>query len=191
MQSAIVGAILFVIVAVCEGQFRDDLLRVRGDLNLNALDRQLMLQGGLNVVGGRGSRLVRQQLRQQQALLEEQALNNALVSQQLRRQGGVQVGGVVSLPRVGGVGYGVTGGLNVPKCCLSTSYQKCLALNPLSSYASGQTCTKFYFEPVSGTCQSATFDSYCAKNRNFSNYFSSLEACLNKCQPGLRPIGGY
>jgi len=183
MQSAIIGAFLLVIVGCVQANF-------------NALDRQLAL--GHNVrVGGRGSRFARNQIAQQQMLREQQALNNAIVSQQLGGGlvGNVGVVGSMGVPVVstvvGGAGYGLAGvGLTgLSGCCSRTDQQACIAVRPLSSYGSGATCQRWYYDALTGTCQRATFDLVCATGRGFTNYFKSQALCLAKC--GGAVVGGY
>merc|ERR1719463_393576 len=144
--------------------------------------------------------MVRNQLRrQQQQLLEQQAVNNAVVSQQLRRQGLRQagLGGVVGVVRpvggvVGGVvggdyglGVGATAGLTgLPACCLRTDQTACLAVSPLSSYAVGSTCQRWYYDSLNRRCREATFNTVCADGRGFSNYFKSEALCYAKCGAG-------
>jgi len=194
MQSAIIGAFLLVIVGCVQSQvhYPDQLI------GLNALDRQLAL--GRNVrVGGRGSRFARNQIAQQQMLMDQQqALNNAIVSQQLRGGlvGNVGVVGGVGVPVVstvvGGAGYGVAGGVGLTGlsgCCSRTDQQACIAVRPLSSYGSGATCQRWYYDALTGTCQRATFDLVCATGRGFTNYFKSQALCLAKC--GGAVVGGY
>jgi len=192
MQSAIIGAFLLVIVGCVQAQ------RYPDELGLNALDRQLAL--GHNVrVGGRGSRFARNQIAQQQMLREQQALNNAIVSQQLGGGlvGNVGVVGSMGVPVVstvvGGAGYGLAGarvGLTgLSGCCARTDQQACIAVRPLSSYGSGATCQRWYYDALTGTCQRATFDLVCATGRGFTNYFKSQALCLAKC--GGAVVGGY
>jgi len=192
MQFSIIGALLLVIVACVQSQ-------------------------GV-LVGGRGSRFARQQILQRQRLLEQQAVNNAIVNQQL---GGGLVGnvglvnnGLVGNGRgvvnadvgvvgsmgvpvvstvVGGAGYGLAGarvGLTgLSGCCARTDQQACIAVRPLSSYGSGATCQRWYYDALTGTCQRATFDLVCATGRGFTNYFKSQALCLAKC--GGAVVGGY
>jgi len=181
MQFSIIGALLLVIVACVQSQ-------------------------GV-LVGGRGSRFARQQILQRQRLLEQQAVNNAIVNQQL---GGGLVGNVglvnnglgvvnagVGVPVVntvvGGAGYGLSGarvGLTgLSGCCARTDQQACIAVRPLSSYGSGATCQRWYYDALTGTCQRATFDLVCATGRGFTNYFKSQALCLAKC--GGAVVGGY
>jgi len=194
MQSSIIGALLLVIVGCVQAQIYPEQL-----IGLNPLDRQLAL--GRNVrVGGRGSRFARNQIIQQQRLMDQQqALNNAIVSQQLRGGlvGNVGVVGSVGVPVVntvvGGTGYGGVGagvGLTgLSGCCARTDQQACIAVRPLSSYASGATCQRWYYDALTGTCQRATFDLVCANGRGFTNYFKSQALCLAKC--GGAVVGGY
>jgi len=201
MHSSIIGAFLLVIVGAVHAQviYPDQLV------GLNALDRQLALQS--NLVAGGGRRMVRNQLRrQQQQLLEQQAVNNAVVSQQLRRQGLRQagLGGVVGVVRpvggvVGGVvggdyglGVGATAGLTgLPACCLRTDQTACLAVSPLSSYAVGSTCQRWYYDSLNGRCREATFNTVCADGRGFSNYFKSEALCYAKCGAGALAATTY
>jgi len=200
MHSSIIGAILLVIVGAIQAQvvYPDQLV------GLNALDRQLALQN--NLVAGGGRRMVRNQLRRQQQLLEQQAVNNAVVSQQLRRQGLRQagLGGVVNVVRpvgglVGGVvggdygvGLGATAGLTgLPACCLRTDQTACLAVSPLSSYAAGSTCQRWYYDALTRQCRQATFNTVCADGRGFSNYFKSEGLCYAKCGAGALAATTY